>query len=101
MGAEMKLDLDAIEQRHRQVLVSRQVDELDRALLAFAKEARATLKKSEKRFSHIEDWHRDYVTPDNFKDCQDMGLTPEAYLRDGKNEIREVLTRWFGEEGEK
>lgn len=49
------------------------------------------LKKAEKRFSHIENWHRDNITDEYFSDCQDIGMTPEAYLRDGKNEAREVL----------
>lgn len=54
------------------------------------------LEKAEKRFSHIENWHRDFVTPDNFKDCQDVGQSPESYLRDGKNEIREALKKYRG-----
>lgn len=52
------------------------------------------LKKAEKRFSHIEDWHRDNVTPDNFEDCQEVGQTPESYLRDGKNESRKALAEY-------
>lgn len=53
---------------------------------------REALVASEKRLSHIEDWHRDYVTPNNFKDCQDIGSTPEAYLRAVKLECREALS---------
>ena len=49
------------------------------------------IKRSEGRFSHIENWHRDYVTPENFEDCQEVGMTPEIYLRDGKHEAREAL----------
>lgn len=51
------------------------------------------LKSAEKRFAHIENWHRDFVTPDNFSDCQDVGMTPESYLRDGKNEIRAAIVK--------
>lgn len=60
---------------------------------AVVSELREALTKSQKRFSHIENWHRDYVTPDNFKDCQDVGQTPESYLRRGKIECRESLTK--------
>lgn len=60
---------------------------------AVVSELREALTESSRRFSHIENWHRDYVTPDNFKDCQDVGQTPESYLRRGKIECRESLTK--------
>lgn len=49
------------------------------------------LRSCEVRSGHIENWHRDHVTPDNFKDCQDVGVTPEAYLRETKMIAREAL----------
>ena len=62
------------------------------ALLEIIEQMQKVLETANKRFSHIENWHRDYVTPDNFKDCQDIGLTPESYLRDGKIECRQTIT---------
>ena len=53
-------------------------------MLKMMDEMAQALEQSRKRFSHIEDWHRDNVTPDNFEDCQEVGQTPENYLRDGK-----------------
>ena len=52
---------------------------------------REALHSCEVRSGHIENWHRDHVTPDNFKDCQDVGVTPEAYLRETKMIAREAL----------
>lgn len=52
---------------------------------------REALRSCEVRSGHIENWHRDHVTPDNFKDCQDVGVTPEAYLRETKMIAREAL----------
>ena len=50
------------------------------------------LESCESRVAHIENWHRDNVTPDNFADCQDVGVTPERYLRDTKLSARQALT---------
>lgn len=82
-----KADWDYINQ------LSDQVADLKRKL-AVAKKA---LTKAEKRFSHIENWHRDNITAEYFQDCQEVGMTPESYLRDGKIEARAALKELEGQ----
>lgn len=61
------------------------------------REMREALESAERKFAHIENWHRDHVTPEGFEDCQEVGMTPEEYLRAGKNEIRDTLAKWKGD----
>lgn len=97
---ESKFDTDSITEMYHKLFVDMAVygylagaEWQNKQLLAVVKELKEVLTEASRRFSHIENWHRDYVTPDNFKDCQDVGQTPESYLRSGKIKCRETLAK--------